>query len=190
MASPELLDQIVNDFLPPGYKIQVKLLGGDLGGIDYDNNLIYLANPVSDERTLATFIHECAHFYLNHQLDDFRKAPPNLREFECEVWTLDKLIERGVYYEGAFQDAQALIRNRIVKDIREPRERKEWKGIYRPAYDFLTQEQKAEVQRHYSHIIEESMFKSNLSELNKWYQGKHTPQIVSMLTDVERRLAR
>ena len=180
MATVEELEKIKAEFLPPGYRVEVKDLGSDLGGIGY-SNVIYLAEPVSDERTLAIFLHECAHYHLGHNSDEFRKAPAHLRDYESEVWMLDKLIKRESYYEGAYQEAQQLICNRMVRDIREPLNREDWKGIYRPAFEFLTPEQQAQVEHHYADVIE-PMFRSNKSELKKWYKGKHSEQIPSMLS--------
>jgi hypothetical protein len=178
MATGEELGKIAENLKPAGYEVRVQNVSPDLGQTHYRERLILITHPPSTERTLWTLLHEYAHVIGGHDSDDYRQAPPHVLEHECEQWAFNRFKQNGLAYEDALSEAKTLLTQRIVRDIRRINTREQWEaaGIHRPAYEFVTTEQRIEIDGHFKAVIE-ALYKGSVVRPEKWYSGFHGPVI-------------
>jgi len=79
---------------------------------DYNNNKI-LHHKINYNDNLVEFLHECAHFHLNHKE---RKVPQWRREYEAETWALSTANKEGIqasvfYVQDSADTIYKLFRN-------------------------------------------------------------------------------
>lgn len=96
------LRRIGQKYIPKGVGIHV-IDSKQYACADYEENAIYF-HCVHTDDDLIEFLHECAHFILNHKN---RKVPQWRREYEAEMWALETANKEGVFASYDYLDDAA-----------------------------------------------------------------------------------
>lgn len=133
------------------------------------------ADPPDTAEKLWTLLHEFAHLVLEHCRDELYFRPYHVKEYEGEVWTLNRFREEDILYDQLSDKSKQYVFDAIRWEVHSPKGEPH-RGLSKRALDYLTEEQRVEILRIYD------QWRRRLSDLQRmgfpyFYQGWVNPRI-------------
>jgi hypothetical protein len=159
--------QEIETIVTPPYEARIEYTDREKG------LAIIEADPPDTAEKLWARLHEYAHLVLEHWRDELYCRPYHVKEYECEIWTLNRFREEDILNDQLVDKSKEYVFDAIRWEV-QSLEGKPYEGLSERALDYLTEEQRAEVLRIYNQWRDKFDYLQSMA-FPYFYQGWVSP---------------